>query len=407
MNFTTRSLIARLASGAAVLAFAQQAYAAPQQQQQAPKPKQVKASAGAVKALAELQTAVKSKDQAAIQAKVAAATPLVSTPDDRYILAQLQLQAAADANNKPGAMAAMDAMLASGVLTPTEATPIYKNLSELRYEAKQYDQASVLLKKRLELNPNDVNAVALLAETLNSQGHTAEALAMVQRGIQLQTAAGRKPEESWLRRATALAYNGKLPGAVDLSRQWVSAYPSPSSWQSAIVIYRQSVNLDSDSELDLLRLMRTAGAMSSPMDYLVYLDTLNNQSNFIEAQTALDKAGALDASNGTLSSLVSGIKAKPRVTAADLEAASKTAASPIQLLRIGDRYYGLGDYSKAVALYQQAKAKGADANLVNERVGVALATSGDKAGATTALKAVTGVRAGVAQMWLLYLQGQA
>ena len=143
------------------------------------------------------------------------------------------------------------------------------------------------------------------------------------------------------------------------------------------------------------------------MDYLVYLDTLNNQSNFIEAQTALDKAGALDASNGTLSSLVSGIKAKPRVTAADLEAASKTAASPIQLLRIGDRYYGLGDYAKAVALYQQAKAKGADANLVNERVGVALATSGDKAGATAALKAVTGVRAGVAQMWLLYLQGQA
>jgi tetratricopeptide (TPR) repeat protein len=76
------------------------------------------------------------------------------------------------------------------------------------------------------------------------------------------------------------------------------------------------------------------------------------------------------------------------------------------LLRIGDRYYGLGDYAKAAETYRAAKAKGADASLADLRTGVALASAGDKAGATAALKSVTGARAGVAQLWLLYLESR-
>jgi hypothetical protein len=38
---------------------------------------------------------------------------------------------------------------------------------------------------------------------------------------------------------------------------------------------------------------------------------------------------------------------------------------------------------------------------------MALAHSGDKAGATTALNAVTGPRAGIAKFWLTYLNQKA
>jgi predicted Zn-dependent protease len=76
------------------------------------------------------------------------------------------------------------------------------------------------------------------------------------------------------------------------------------------------------------------------------------------------------------------------------------------LLRIADRFYGLGDYAKAAEMYRAAKAKGADANLVNLRTGIALAASGDKAGAVAALNSVGGARAGVAKYWLLYLQNK-
>jgi hypothetical protein len=78
------------------------------------------------------------------------------------------------------------------------------------------------------------------------------------------------------------------------------------------------------------------------------------------------------------------------------------------LLRIGDRYYGMGDYSKATELYRQSMGKpGVDPNIANLHIGMALARSGDKAGAIAALNAVTGPRADIAKYWLLYLQSKA
>ena len=212
-----------------------------------------------------------------------------------------------------------------------------------------------------------------------------------------------------MRRAAALAYTAKLPNAPELARQWVTAYPSPTSWQNSIAIYRNLSRPDAESVIDLMRLMRATGAMTEASDFALYLETLNLQSNFIEAQTALEKArqsGQFDASDPQLKEAAAAIDSKPKVTAADLATAAKTAPNATSLLRIGDRFYGLGDYAKAVETYKQAGAKGAEASLVNERVGVALAAAGDKAGATAAFKSVTGPRAGVAQFWLLYLQNQ-
>jgi Flp pilus assembly protein TadD len=78
------------------------------------------------------------------------------------------------------------------------------------------------------------------------------------------------------------------------------------------------------------------------------------------------------------------------------------------LLRIGDRYYGTGQYAKAVELYRQAMGKpGVDSSVANMHLGMALARSGDKAGATAAFNAVSGNLSGIAKYWLIYVQQQA
>jgi Flp pilus assembly protein TadD len=79
--------------------------------------------------------------------------------------------------------------------------------------------------------------------------------------------------------------------------------------------------------------------------------------------------------------------------------------TPANLLRIGDRYYGMGNYAKAAEVYRDVMTKpGADKEVANLHLGMALARAGDKAGATAALNAVTGPRAGIAKYWLLYVQ---
>ena len=78
------------------------------------------------------------------------------------------------------------------------------------------------------------------------------------------------------------------------------------------------------------------------------------------------------------------------------------------LLRIGDRYYAMGDYAKAAELYRMALGKpGVDAEVANLHIGMALARAGDKAGATAALNAVSGPRAEIAKFWLAYLNQNA
>ena len=142
---------------------------------------------------------------------------------------------------------------------------------------------------------------------------------------------------------------------------------------------------------------------------MLYANVLNEQSNFIEAQNAIDQAVAakqIDAANAQVAGIAATLKAKPKPTASELEAAAKGAQSGMALLRIGDRFYGLGQYAKAAELYRQAMSKGVDPNLANMRVGVALTAAGDKAGATTAFNAVTGSRADLAKYWLLHLQSR-
>ena len=371
--------------------------------------RQVKPSSKALKALSELQTAVKSKDAAAIQAKLAAAQAVVSTNEDRFILAQLQLQAAADTNDTAAAMSAMDVILATGVLRPVESLPLLKNLSGLRFNAKQYDQAGAALEKRLALDPNDLDAIGLLAETRNAQGRIPDAVAALQRGIQLQSAAGKKPDEKWLKRAAALAYNAKMANAPELARQWVAAYPNPTSWRNAIAIYRNTTHPEIEGLLDLLRLENATGALTDPNDYELYVTGTAQQGNYVEGLAVLNQGVAakhIDPASAQFKDVLAGLKAKPQATEADLAEAAKTAPAASTLIRIGDRYYGLGNYAKAAETYRAALAKpGADADVANLHIGMALARSGDKAGAAAALGKVGGSLADVAKFWLLYVQG--
>jgi hypothetical protein len=86
------------------------------------------------------------------------------------------------------------------------------------------------------------------------------------------------------------------------------------------------------------------------------------------------------------------------------ESRAMSGASGSLALKLADAYAGYRDYPKAITLYRAALQKGGvDANLVNTRLGIALASSGDRAGAEAAFKAVTGPRAELANLWLAWL----
>jgi tetratricopeptide (TPR) repeat protein len=385
----------------------------PQGQKAAPQAAQpqVKPSAKALKAIVDLQNTVNKNDFANVPAKVAAAQAVASTKEDRYLIGELQLKAALAAKDNAAIAAGIDVVANSGYLGAKAVGDLYTSLGSTFYNNKQYPQAQAAYQKALALDPSNADAPALLGEAYFAQGNKAEAAAAFHRAIQAKLAAGQKPDENLLKRATVVAYEGESPLAVELGRQWAGSYPSPDSWRNSIAIYRNLSHPDVEGTLDLLRLMQATGAMTTPGDYGLFARAAAEQNNFNEAQAVIDAgiaAKLVDPASSEFRDVVQGLKSKPKATAADLAIATKTAQSGMALLRIGDRYYAMGNYAKAVELYRMSMGKtGVDADVANLHIGMALARAGDKAGATTALNAVKGPRADIAKFWLTYVNQRA
>ena len=388
-----------------------QAQGAPQAQDDAGKPK---ISNSARKEIVALQTAVNAKNAAAIPAAIAAAKAKAKSKDDHYAIAQLQLKAAVDANNNAAMAVGLQEVLNSGFLDASATLPLYLNLGKLHYNAKSYEPAAAAFEQALKLDPNNLEAIVLLAETRSSQGRNADAIGMIQKAIAAKTSAGQKADEAWYKRAVALAFNAKLPVAQVIARDWVAAYPSPKNWRDTIRIYQTSSGLDDAALIDSMRLARATGALQGENDYFRYTNTLVGRGFAGEAKAVLDEgfaAKAIDRGRATFSQIYTVASSRSQGDRASLAAsatAARAAADAKKAMTTAEAYYGYGDYREAAELLRVALTKsGVDKDLANLRLGMALAQAGDKAGATAALNAAGGAQADVAKLWLTYLATKA
>ena len=417
LNTTTALALVAAAVSSAPAAAQYGASAPPPQTATSPAPAkeaaqpQIKPSGKALKALIDLQTTVGKNDFANVPAKVAAAQAVASTKEDRYLIGELELKAAMAQKDNGAIATAIDAVTSSGYLDASKSSQLYMSLGSTYYNDKDYPKAQAAFQKAAASDPGNSEAPALLGEALFAQGQKAEAATAFQHAIQAKIAAGQKPDENLLKRATVIAYQAESPLAIDLGRQWATSYPSADSWRNSIAIFRNLSHPDVEGTVDLLRLMQATGSMTAASDYGLFARAAAEQNNFNEAQEVLNAgiaAKLVDPTNSEFRDLVVGLKSKPKATAADLAVATKTAQNGMALLRIGDRYYAMGNYAKAVELYRMAIGKpGVDKDVANLHIGMALARSGDKAGASAALNAVGGDRAGVAKFWLAYVSQKA
>ena len=362
------------------------------------------------KALIELQDAVVAKDAAAIPVKLAAAQAAAKSNDDKCFIGQMQMKAAADRGDLKGVGAAIEAQLASGSVPVATIAADFENLGRMHYNAKAYAEASAAFERALQLAPTRGSAAVMLAETRLMQKRPAEAIPFFQKAIAIELAAGRKPEESWYKRPVAIAYDAKGPMAQQLARNWVAAYPNAKNWRDAIRVHAAVTGLRGSALIDLYRLARLNGALAGEDDYARFADVTLNNGFPGEAKALLEQgfaSNAIDRNSATIKSLYATATAKTAGDRAALDAQAAKAQSSgtaKALLTLSVAFYGYGDYAKSAAMARAALGKpGVDTQLANLRLGIALAASGDKAGAKTALDLVNGDQKEVAGYWLTYL----
>lgn len=384
------------------------------------KPAKLELSPAVRTAVAEAQKAIGSdpkapKDLATATAKAAEARAAATTPDDKFYAGSVSYDVARGSNDVKAQGEALDLMLGSGKVPAANLGNFWQVRGRLAYEQKDYAKAEQAFTQALQAGESSSDTFALLVETKDKLGKPAEALAALEQAIAKAQAAGQPLPEAYYQRGIAIGYKAKLPDPVErISQAWLKAYPSPSNWRDALITYRDLHKIDSDFELDLMRLMRTAKALKGESDYYTYAEQVYLKFPG-EGKSVIDEgvaAGFLTlAPNSNIKSFSDTANARVKADQADLAsaaAAAAKAANGVSARATADSYLGYGDFAKAAELYKLALQKGGvDANVVNTRLGMALARAGQKDAAKQVFASITGPRASLAKYWLIWIDQQA
>lgn len=255
-------------------------------------------------------------------------------------------------------------------------------------------------------------ALADAAFTLNQPDVGNVAL---QQAIAIRAKDSQPVDPHWYDRAVALSYKAKRP---DLVVQWAgrklaTAGQAP-DWRSSLVSYIAIGAPGEAQTLDLYRLMAATDALASERDWQAYADIAERAGNAAEAKAALDAGTADGAVNGADAGVRTSLtRLKPAATKAlatlpALATKAKTGDAAAAIAA-ADAHFAAARYAEAADLYAVALTKpGVDGGKALTRRGIALARSGELAGAKTALGEVKeGQWMPVASFWSIWTDLQA
>jgi tetratricopeptide (TPR) repeat protein len=376
----------------------------------------------------EMQKAITAKDFATAQTKLTVAEAAAKTPDDLYTLNLLRLQLGLGLGDAAVQRKGIEGMLASGATPAAEVGKYHFYAGDFALKANDSDAGIAHLEKAIGAGYPGSTPHVLLAEAyfkkavadakgnqLTPAGKAAvqAGLPHLKHGVDIEKGEGKAVPAGWYERGFQLAYVAGLPQASEWALYSVEADPNAKNWRSLLRGYQDTHRALTKSEnLDLMRLMRTTGALESEYDYSEYAEAAVSSGLPGEAKAVIDEGrskGKIGASK--LSEVYQIANSRVAADKASLPSGEKDAAKAANgkiASSTADAYLGYGDYAKAATLYRLALQKGSvDANEINTRLGIALAKSGDAAGAKAAFDQVAaGSRKDIANFWILWLSKQ-
>ncbi|MBR0551527.1 hypothetical protein [Stakelama marina] len=371
-----------------------------------------------VEALAA-QKALQANDNATAKAHLEKAAPLAKTDDEKYFLATLSLPLAAREGDQQAMQSALKTLVASPRVSDADKGKYNFYLARIAMNTdKDAQAAQTYLDQAKALGYTDPEMALFEASLAGKNGDPAKALGALDQAISAQVQAGKKPSEDLYKYGVAQAYKSKNDAeTMKWLKRWIVAYPSPENWRQVIGVYRQNAdkgNLPKADQLDLFRLMRATDSLASERDYFEYANLANNSGLPYEAKTVIDAgraSGKLPADQRSVNEVYSSANAsiKQDTSLATLEKQALAASNGKLARQTGDAYLAKDNYAKAIELYKAALSKGGvDNNVVNTRLGIALADSGDLAQAQAAFDAVqaTGARADIVGLWETWLKSK-
>jgi hypothetical protein len=336
------------------------------------------------------------------------------TPFDKKTIYNFKGFADIKLNNLKAAQGEFEKAIASGDATPEEINSMTRTLFGIAASTQQYqktiDYGKTLVDNGTATNDN----LAIIAQSYYLLKDCKDSAIWADKAVAAARKAGETPKENlYLFKLQCASDAGDTPAMDAVLVDLIKLTNKTSYWNTLLRIERQDEREDHNT-LMIYRIMYNTNSWNADTDYIEMAQLLGDAALPGEAAAVLDKAmstGAIkDEHKERTTRLLAALKTRAESDRKGLpqEAAeaSKSAAGELSV-KLGEVYYGFGDYQKAADAINQGLQKGQVKHLDEAYVylglsEVQLKNNAEAKKAFAKLKDVPNISPRVLKLWTLY-----
>lgn len=312
------------------------------------------------------------------------------------------------------AQAAFEQSLATGAASAEDKTSITRTLFGIAASTNQFQKTIEYGKTMADAGTATPNDLAIIAQSYYQLKDCKNSGVWVDKAVSASRKAGEAPKENlYLFKLQCASDAGDTPAMAASLNDLIRLTNKSTYWNTLLRIERQDER-DDHNLLMIYRIMYDTASMTAGSDYIEMAQLLGDAALPGEAQTVLEKAiaGGLiaDAQKERTTRLLNSFKTRAEADKkgqAQFEVeATKNPAGELDV-KLGEVYYGSGDYQSAVTSINRGIQKGQikhldEAYVYLGRSQVALKNIAEAKKAFAALKTVPNISPRVLKLWSLY-----
>ena len=338
------------------------------------------------------------------------------TPFDHKTIDELKAFAYVKTNDYKSAQHAYEDALATGAANAEETNRYTRAVFSIAVSTQQYPKAIDFGKKLVDSGSAGADIYMAVTQSYYLQKDCKDAIVWADKSIAFARTSHEAPKENlYLFKLQCAFDNNDNPGTIAALEDLIRLTGKTDYWNKLLRLERQDEREDKNL-LMVYRIMYNTNSMNAASDYMEMAQLLGDASLPGEAQTVVQKLldstlvtpDQKDRTNRLLNSVKTRADAdRKSLTQIDAEA-KKSAAGELDV-KLGEVYFGFGDYPNTVASITRGLQKGQIKHMEEAYVYLGLAQVNLKNNAEAKkafgqLKSVAGISPRVLKLWNLYAE---
>jgi hypothetical protein len=339
------------------------------------------------------------------------------TPYDHKTIDELKAFAYIKTSDLKAASHAYEDALATGAANAEETNRYVRAVFSIAVQSQQYAKSIEFGKKLVDANTAGADIYLAITQSYYLQKDCKDASQWADKSIAFARASHEAPKENlYLFKLQCAFDNNDTPGTIAVLEDLIRLTGKTDHWNKLLRLERQDEREDKNL-LEIYRIMYNTNSMNAASDYMEMAQLLGDAALPGEAQMVVQKA--LDTPNlvaadgkDRANRLLNSVKQRAdtdRKGLAQLDAEASKSANGELDVKLGEVYYGFGDYQNAVTAISRGLQKGQVKHAEEAYVYLGLAQNNLKNAAEAKkafaqLKTVPGISPRVLKLWNLYAE---